>query len=119
MIMVGLATNVIPAMLAAILVGGGLSVTVVAMLTRVRRKQRSLASILDDTMGDANLPVEVISETPPHTETSALSVRLSQSFGRLDTRGVLEQRLERAAIPLRSGEYIVMTAVGALVFGFI
>ncbi len=119
MVMFGLATDVTPAALAAILVGGGLSLTVVAMLTRVRRKQRTLASILDDTMGDANVPVEVISEAPPHTQTTALSVRLSQSFGRLDTRGVLEQRLERAAIPLRSGEYLVMTTVGALVMGFI
>jgi tight adherence protein B len=119
MIMVGLATNVIPAALAAVLVGGGLSLTVVAMLTRVRRKQRTMASILDDTMGDANLPVEVISEAPPHAQTTALSVRLSQSFGRLDTRGVLEKRLERGAIPLRSGEYLVLTTVGALVVGSI
>ena len=77
---------------------------------RVRTKQRTLAQILDDTMGTAPVPVEVVSESPEHGELSALTVRIAGIFGRMDTSGALEQRLERAAIPLRSGEYIVITA---------
>jgi tight adherence protein B len=104
-------------LLAALLVGGGLSLAVVAVITRARTKQRTLASILDDTMGQAPIPVEVISESPPRNETSALTVRLGQAFGRFDTRGNLEKRLERAAIPFRSGEYLVFTTAVAVVFG--
>ena len=37
-------------------------------------------------------------------------MRLAGIFGRIDTDGVLEQRLDRAAIPLRSGEYLVISA---------
>jgi tight adherence protein B len=100
---------------AAVLIGGGLALTVVAMLVRVRTKQRTLAEILDDTMGQAAVPVEVVSESPERGELSALTVRISGIFGRIDTSGALEQRLDRASIPLRSGEYIVISSGIALI----
>ena len=103
------------AFVAAVLIGAGLSLAVVAMLMRVRTKQRTLAQILDDTMGTAEVPVEVVSESPERGELSALTVRISGLFGRIDTTGALEQRLDRAAIPLRSGEYIVISGAIALV----
>jgi hypothetical protein len=102
------------AFVAAVLVGGGLALAVVAAIMRVRTKQRTLAQILDDTMGTAEVPVEVVSESPEHGELSALTVRIAGIFGRIDTTGALEQRLERAAIPLRSGEYIVISGAIAL-----
>src|SRR5580700_376565 len=102
------------ALLAAVLVGGGLAIAVVAIIMRVRTRQRTMVQILDDTMGTAKVPVEVVSESPERGELSALTVRLSGIFGRIDTSGVLERRLERADIPLRSGEYIVITAAIAL-----
>jgi tight adherence protein B len=105
-----LAHTMITALVAALLVGGGLSTAVVAVILGVRRRQRSLAAILEDTMGNAPVPVEVVSESPRGTELSALTVRIAGIFGRVDTRGLLEQRLERASIPLRSGEYLTMAA---------
>jgi tight adherence protein B len=102
--------NLVPAVLAALLVGGGLAMVGVSMILRVRGRQRTLASILEDTMGTAPIPVEVISESPRGTELTALTVRISGIFGRVDTRGLLEQRLERAGVPLRAGEYLVITA---------
>ncbi len=98
------------ALVAAVLVGGGLSLAVVGLIMRVRTKQRTLAEILDDTMGTAEIPVEVISESPEHGELSALTVRIAGIFGRVDTHGALEKRLERAAIPLRAGEYLVISS---------
>lgn len=103
------------ALVAAVLVGAGLAIAVVAMIMRVRHKQRSLAEILDDTMGTADVPVEVVSESPERGELSALTVRIAGIFGRIDTSGALEQRLDRASIPLRAGEYLVMSAGAALV----
>jgi tight adherence protein B len=64
-------------------------------------------------MGTAEVPVEAVSETPERGELSALTVRLAGLFGRIDTSGALEQRLDRASIPLRSGEYLVITASAA------
>ncbi len=98
------------ALVAAVLVGGGLALAVVGLIMRVRTKQRTLAEILDDTMGTAEIPVEVISESPEHGELSALTVRIAGIFGRVDTHGALEKRLERAAIPLRAGEYLVISS---------
>jgi tight adherence protein B len=91
-----------------------LATAVVAIIMRVRTRQRTLAQILDDTMGTAPLPVEVVSESPERGELSALTVRLAGIFGRIDTSGALEQRLDRASIPLRSGEYLVISAGAAL-----
>jgi tight adherence protein B len=104
----------VEAFVAAVFVGAGLSLAVVAMIMRLRTKQRSLAQILDDTMGTAAVPVEVVSESPEQGELSALTVRIAGIFGRIDTSGALEQRLDRAAIPLRAGEYIVISAAIAL-----
>ncbi len=98
------------AFVAAVLVGAGLALAVVAMIMRVRNRQRTLADILEDTMGTAKVPVEVVSESPERGELSALTVRMAGLFGRIDTGGALEQRLERAAIPFRAGEYLVITA---------
>lgn len=109
------------ALVAALLVGSGLAVVVVALIMRVRTKQRTLAEILDDTMGAAaaEVPVEVVSESPEHGELSALTVRISGLFGRIDTHGSLERRLERAAIPLRAGEYLVISSAAALVLSVV
>jgi tight adherence protein B len=101
-------------LLASVLVGAGLAIAVVAIIMRVRTRQRTLAQILDDTMGTAPVPVEVVSESPERGELSALTVRLAGVFGRIDTTGALEQRLDRASIPLRSGEYLVISAGAAL-----
>jgi tight adherence protein B len=117
MTMLALAGNELHALLAAVLVGGGLSLGVVAILLRVRNRQRTLAQILDDTMGLAPIPVEVASEAPPRVETSAVSARLSDAFGRFDSRGSLEQRLEQADIPLRAGEYLMLVVIGGLLLG--
>ncbi len=103
------------AFVAAVLMGAGLSIVVVGAIMRVRTKQRTLAQILDDTMGTAQVPVEVVTESPEHGELSALTVRIAGIFGRIDTSGALERRLERADIPLRSGEYIVIAGTIAFI----
>jgi tight adherence protein B len=108
-----------PALAAAVLIGAGLTVAVLAFLTRVRAKQRTLAEILDDTMGTAPVPVEVVTESPERGELSALTVRISGLFGRIDTTGALEKRLDRAAIQLRPGEYIVITGGVALMLAVV
>jgi tight adherence protein B len=59
--------------------------------------------------------VELVSESPERGELAALTVRIAGVFGRIDTGGVLERRLDRASIPLRSGEYLSISAGIALV----
>jgi tight adherence protein B len=104
---------------AAVFIGGGLALAVVGLIVRVRTKQRTLAQILDDTMGQAPVPVEVVSESPEKGELSALTVRIAGIFGRIDTSGQLEQRLDRASIPLRAGEYLVISTGIALMLAVV
>jgi tight adherence protein B len=111
--------NLGPALVAAALVGGGLALVGVSMILRVRGRQRTLAAILEDTMGTAPIPVEVISESPRGNELSAITVRIAGIFGRVDTRGLLEQKLERAGIPLRSGEYLIIASALTLAFSVV
>jgi tight adherence protein B len=114
-----LASYQVHALLAAVLIGGGLATAVTGALIRVRHKQRLLADMLEYTMGQVPVPVEVASEAPPRNENSALTERLGQAFGHLDTRGELEKRLEKAAIPFRAGEYLVMIAAIAVALGLV
>ncbi len=114
MLLATLASTERAALVAAVLLGGGIALVVVGLIVRLRTKQRTLAQILDDTMGTAEVPVEVVTESPEHGELSALTVRISGIFGRVDTHGALERRLERAAIPLRAGEYLVISSAIAL-----
>ena len=107
------------ALVAAVFIGCGLSLAVVAAIIRVRSKQRSLAEILDNTMGTAPVPVELVSESPERGELAALTVRIAGVFGRIDTGGVLEKRLDRASIPLRSGEYLSISVAVALVLALV
>ena len=113
------ANTQIEALVAAVLVGGGLAIAVVAAIMRVRNKQRTIAQILDDTMGTAKVPVEAVSESPERGELSAVTVRIAGIFGRIDTHGALEERLERAAIPLRAGEYLVISSAIALMLAVV
>jgi len=110
-----LSSGTAAAFVAAVLIGAGVSLAVVALIVRVRTKQRTLAQILEDTMGTANVPVEVVTESPEQGELSALTVRIAGLFGRIDTTGALERSLDRADIPLRSGEYIAISGAIALV----
>jgi tight adherence protein B len=119
MVLAAQATTQGAALVAAVLVGGGLALVVVGLISRVRSKQRTLAQILDDTMGTAEVPVEVVTESPEHGELSALTVRISGIFGRVDTHGALERRLERAAIPLRAGEYLVISSAIAVALALV
>ena len=109
----------IGALVAAVLVGAGLAIAVVAYILRVRTRSRTLAQILDDTMGMGEVPVEAVSESPERGELSALTVRMAGLFGRIDTSGALEQRLDRASIPLRSGEYLAIAAGVALLLAVV
>lgn len=108
---------------AAATVGAGLSLTVTGMLLRVQRRQRSLAELLDLAGGEAEVPVEVVTESPEAPSVSRLTARMGDLLGQLDTRGALTRALDRADLPLRAGEYLFLvaaTVVGAgLLVGYV
>ena len=100
---------------AALLVGLGLALVLVGLMLRVRDRTAALAEILDLPFGERDVPVEAVTESASSTfveETIGLSGRVVSQF---DPAGSLALSLERAQIPLRPGEYVIITASGAVV----
>ena len=98
----------------AIAIGLGLSFLVVGILLRARERQETLADILDLPYGERDVPVEAVSEG--HGALVESTVRLAgQMVTQIDTKGSLKLSLERARIPLKPGEYVLLVACGAVV----
>ncbi|MBW3650498.1 MAG: type II secretion system F family protein [Actinobacteria bacterium] len=103
-------------LLAAGLVGLGLALLGVGVLSRFRSRTESLADILDLPYGERDVAIEPVSETrtPLLADTIALA---SKMVDQVDARGSLQAQLERARVPLRAGEVVMITACAALVLG--
>jgi tight adherence protein B len=104
--------------LAAVMVGLGLALVAVGVLSRFRARTESLADILDLPYGERDVAIEPVSETrsPLVADTVALAAKM---VAQVDARGSLQRQLERARVPLRAGEFAVVTACAALVFGLL
>ena len=99
----------------------GLSLVAVGILWRARERERALAEILDLPFGERDVPVESVTErhSPLVEGTIGLAGRMVDQF---DEKGALAVSLERARLPVRPGEYVVITVAGtialsALLFG--
>lgn len=99
--------------IAVLAVGVGLALVVAGMLSRVRDRQRQLAEILELPYGERDVRVEGVTEN-----LSPLVEGTIQAAGRMvtqfDQKGNLAAALERARIPLRPGEYVLVTVAGSL-----
>ncbi len=107
------------ALLAMLLVGTGLACIAVTVLARVYKREEQLSEILDLPYGDRDVAVAAAVE-----EHSAIVENLSGFAGKvvesLDDRGALRARLERARIPMRPGEFVVVVAcAGAVLAAFL
>jgi len=103
-------TTTLVAMLA---VGTGLALVVAGMLARARERERALAEILELPYGERDVPVESLTESynPLVEGTIGLAGKVVDQF---DTKDAMSRALERARVPLRPGEYVLVTFAGAL-----
>jgi tight adherence protein B len=103
-------------LLAALFVGGGLAILVVGFLSRVYAREERLAEILDLPYGEHDVRVEDVVE-----QHSAIVDNLSGLAGKfvdqLDEQGSLLGRLERARVPVRPGEFVVIVIAAGVVLG--
>ena len=106
------------AVLIALLVGAGLALVVVGLLVRARERDLNLADILDLPFGERDVPVEVVTEGRNMLAEGAVSMA-GRMIGQLDARGSLGLMLERARIPLKPGEYVIVVGCGGIVGGIL
>ena len=96
-------------LLVAAAVGAGLALVVVGLLLRSRERSQDLAKILDLPFGERDVPVEAITEGTNSLAQGAISVA-GRMVSQFDAKGSLRATLERARIPLRPGEYVIVVA---------
>ena len=104
------------AALVALLVGAGLALLVVGLLVRGRERDMDLAEILDLPYGERDVPVESVTEGRNALAEGAVTMA-GRMVGQLDAGGSLALLLERARIPLKPGEYVVVVGCGGIVGG--
>ncbi len=99
--------------LAVFAVGIGLALVVAGMLARTRDRQRALAEILELPYGERDVRVEGVTEnlSPLVESTIQAAGRMVTQF---DSKGALAAALERARVPLRPGEFVLVTVAGSL-----
>ena len=97
-------------------VGGGLLLfaLVVAWLIRARRRERQLVEILDLPYGERDVSVEAATERGLVAGTVSIAGRMVDQF---DTGGSLKSQLEEAHIPMRPGEFIIVSLAAGLALG--
>ena len=102
--------------LAVLFVGSGLALVVVGILGRVYRREEELAQILDLPWGEQDVPLQAVTERRSQIveNTVGAATALVDS---LDAKGAFLAKLERARVPLRPGEFAIVTACVGIVAG--
>ncbi len=110
------------AVIIALLVGAGLACLIIGLLVRGRARDQQLAEILDLPFGERDVPVEAVTEGASALAQGAVSVA-ARMVGQFDAKGSMALTLERARIPLKPGEYVIVVAcagtVGGVLLGLI
>ena len=98
---------------AMLAVGAGLAMVVGGLLWRVRERERALAEILELPFGERDVRPEALTENySPFVEgTIGLAGKVVTQF---DEKGAMRMALERARIPMRPGEYVLVSAAGGI-----
>ncbi len=109
------------AIFAMLAVGGGLALVVGGLLFRVRERERALAEILELPFGERDVRPDALTEgySPLVEGTIGLAGKMVDQF---DEKGSIRSALERARIPMRPGEYVVIAgavtlAAAAILYG--
>ena len=104
------------AWLAVLLVGAGLSMMATGVLGRVYRREEQLAQILDLPWGEQDVELQAVTQrrSPIVENTVGAASALVDSF---DAKGALLAKLERSRVPMRPGEFVVVTIAGGIIAG--
>jgi tight adherence protein B len=104
--------------LVALLVAAGIACFVVGMLLRARERERNLAEILDLPFGERDVPIEAVTEGRNALAEGAVTMA-GRMVSQFDAKGSLALTLERARIPMKPGEYVVVVACAGVVAGLL
>jgi tight adherence protein B len=97
-----------------LLVAAAVACFVVGMLLRARERDKRLAEILDLPFGERDVPIEAVTEGRNPLAKGAVTMA-GRMVSQFDAKGSLALNLERARIPMKPGEYVVVVGCVAVV----
>ncbi|MEO7428340.1 MAG: type II secretion system F family protein, partial [Acidimicrobiales bacterium] len=103
-------------LLAMLLVGGGLALLVVGLLSRVYEREEQLADILDLPWGEQDVELGPVIEQHSSIVENTIGVA-GRLIEQVDAKGSLLTLLEHARLPVRPGEFTLLVLSGGLALG--
>jgi len=100
---------------AMVFVGLGLALVVGGLLFRVREREKALAEILELPFGERDVRPDTVSEGYGHLVEGTIGLA-GKMVDQFDEKGDMRAALERARIPMRPGEYLIISGAATLVF---
>ena len=101
---------------AMVLVGGGLALLAIGLLTRVYEREEQLADILDLPWGEQD--VDLSSAVEQHSSLVETTIGAAgKLIEQVDAKGSLLTLLEQARLPIRPGEFVLFVVAGGVILG--
>ena len=101
------------ALWAALAVGAGLAAIVVSVLTRARERDEEIARILELPYGENDVPPEVRAEAKSAFIEPGVEL-VQGALERMNLYANVAADLERARVPLRPGEFVIVAATSGV-----
>lgn len=99
-------------LLAALLVGVGLALLVVSLLRRARRRQDEMLAYLELPFSEEDYDPQEVVERIGLLQPSIGAV--DEALGKMELGTRIAAKLEKARVPLRAGEYVLVAAVSSV-----
>jgi tight adherence protein B len=98
---------------AALAVGAGLALFAVGVLLRARERDEEIARILELPFGEQDVPVERVAETRAAFLEPGVEL-VQDALRRMNLQERIAAELERARIPLRPGEFVLVAGAAGI-----
>ena len=102
--------------LAVLFVGGGLALFSMGLLARVYQREHELAKILDLPWGEQDVDVRDVAERHSQLVENTIGVA-GKMLESIDAKGNLLTKLEKARVPVRPGEFVVLVIAFGVIGG--